>query len=316
MKNNLTLGQVDAICMAQAGNLAQNDIDIALRQAYINSKLMKLYRMLDGLNDPWYNKVATLTVAADQTPLKDTTNSSGSITSMVVSGSTVTIVDASHTFVAGTYLYISECVAGKIMSYQNIAIVTTGGALGCIATIIGTPNIVTFAAATHGLSIMIIGSPSSTAIDVSSLYFKEFTRISDENYTATSLGTTTRVFYPIKDEQLFAGLVTNPMRVKTVAWHQRGDIIQLFVGASANALGTVTGEYRGKPALYDDTTINNNVDIPPEDNQILIDEVVASFLIDKGKTPPLDVAGRLVQYQKMYEAAEANKVKAMETAGK
>ena len=316
MKNDLIFGKLDAICMAQAGNLAQNDIDIAMRQAYVNLKLMKLYRMLDGLNDPWYNKTMTLTVAADLTPLKDTTNSSGSITSMVVSSSTVTIVDASHTFVAGTYLVITECVTGKVMSYQNVAIVTTGGALGCVATIIGTPNIVTFAAATHGLTIMIFGSPSSTAIDVSNTYFKEFTRISDENYLASALGTQTRVFYPIKDAQLFSGLVTNPMRTKIVAWHQRGDTIQLYVGASANALGTVTGEYRGKPALYDDSTISVAVDIPPEDNQILIDEVTASYLIDRGKTPPANLATSLATIQKMYEVADTNRLKAMEAQNK
>jgi hypothetical protein len=228
----------------------------------------------------------------------------------------VTIVDASHTFVAGNYLYIAECITGKVAQFQNIAIITTGGALGCVATIIGTPNIVTFASATYGLSIMIVGSPSSTAIDVSDTYFKEFVKISDENYLASALGTQTRVFTPVQDAQLFYGLVTNPMKTKTVAWHQRGDIIQLFVGSSANALGTVTGEYRGKPSLYDDTTINNTVDIPPEDNQMLIDETVASFLVDKGKTPPIDISGRLVMYQKMYEAAEANKVKAMETKNK
>jgi hypothetical protein len=316
MKNPLTFGQLDSIAMAAAGNLAQNDIDIAMRQAHINLKLMKIYRMLDGLNDPWYNKTKTLTVAADLTPLKDTTNSSGSITSMVVSGSTITIVDTSHTFVAGTYLVITECVTGKVMSYQNLAIVTTGGALGCVATIIGTPNIVTFAAATHGLTIMIIGSPSSTAIDVSDTYFKEIMRISDENYLASALGTQTRVFYPIKDEQLFAGLVTNPMKTKTVAWHQRGDTIQLFVGASANALGTVTCEYRGKPSLYDDTTINNSVDIPPEDNQMLIDEVTASYLIDMGKVPPPNLSANLAAIQKLYESADANRIKAMEIKNK
>ena len=161
---------------------------------------------------------------------------------------------------------------------------------------------------------MAIASYSGTTIDVSGIYFKDFLKIYDNNFTGT-LGVQTRIFDEYKDAKLFGDLSANPI-ITNVGWHQRGDTIELYVPSGAYPLGTVMGEYRGKPAIYSDATMNNIIDIPPEQNQVLVDEVTASYLIDRGKEVPPDLASRQALYQKQYEAAEANKVKSMEIKGK
>jgi hypothetical protein len=305
MKNFLTFGKLDSMCRAQAGNLTNDDIDVAKREMYVNTKLMKIYRMLDGLNDPWYNKSAVVSVATtDQVYLKDSVQG-GTITAMTVSGSTITITGP--TLVAGSLLNMTlVAVANGQVANHCIARVVTGGATATAIIISGSMITLT---ASYCLSVIAILSYSGATIDMSGIYFKDIVKLYDGNYTTTP-GEKTRVFKQYKDSQLFGGLSVDPV-VRNIGWYHRGDTVELFVPSGSNALGTVTAEYRGKPTLYTEATVNNDVDIPPEDNQILIDEVVASFLIEKGKDVPADVNARLVQYQKMYESAEANKAKAM-----
>jgi hypothetical protein len=310
MKNFLTFGKLDSMCRAQAGNFTQDDIDIAKREMYINTKLMKIFRMLDGLNDPWYNKSAVVSVATtDQVYLKDSAQG-GTISVMLVSGSSI-IITASAAFIAGSMLHINMVDAsnGHIL-YQCVARVTTGGTTATAVIISG--SMVTYAA--QHLSVIIIKSYSTASIDMSGIYFKDIVKITDGEFT-TITGEKTRVFRPYKDSQLFGGLSTDAI-VRNIGWYQRGDTVELFVPVGSNPLGIVTMEYRGKPALYTEATVDVDVDIPPEDNQILIDEVVASYLVEKGKNVATDLNARLTQYQKMYEVAEANKVKAMEIKNK
>ena len=310
MQNNLTFGALDALCMRQAGGLTSNDIDILIRQNYINVKLMKLYRALDGLNDPWYNKSSVVTVSTtDQSYLKDS-GQSGTITGLTVSSSTITLA-GSTTFVAGQLLNITLVLkADGTLVNHCIARVITGGTTATATILSG--SMITYVSATHHLTIIGISSYSATTIDMSGIYFKDIVRIYDDKYTATA-GQKNRVFTPYKDAQFFGSLSVNPQKVYSVAWYQRGDTVELFVGSSAISLGTITMEYRGKPSLYTDATMGNYVDIPPEQNDILIDDVIASFLVDRKKSVPENIQNKINNW---YASAEADKVKNMETVNK
>jgi hypothetical protein len=315
MKNNITFAQLDYLCMKQAGNLSESEIDLQYRQLYINNNLMKIYQMLDGLQNPWYDKSAVLTVAStDQVFRKDAVVNSGTITACSVSGTTVTITVTSGNFIAGSILSLVLALrtTGALVG-QCLARVVTGGTTAT-ATIISGTYTTNYASATHTLMSVEILSYSATTIDVSGIYFKDFLKIYDDNATGT-IGAKNRMFKKYEDTQLFGGLALDPIK-KDIAWHQRGDTIELFVPSTANALGTVTGEYRGKPAFYTDATASNMVDIPPEQNRMLIDETVASYLIDIGKELPVDLVGRHDSYNKMYTSTEANKVKALEIRNK
>jgi hypothetical protein len=80
------------------------------------------------------------------------------------------------------------------------------------------------------------------------------------------------------DTQEFTLLRRNPWKQGIVAWYQRGDVLELYVGPKANALGTVKGEYRGKPALFTDANIDASIDIAPENNPLLIAELVPMYM--------------------------------------
>jgi hypothetical protein len=308
MLNYLTYSQLDYLAMKQAKNISESDIGRPYRELYVNTKMMKIYQMLDGLQDPWYNRSTTLTVATtDQTYLTD----SAGITSEVTSGSTITLVTTTP-LVSGQIVLLQLVLVstGAIVS-QCCARVVTGGLTSSLEIISGT---MTTLSVSYHLGLMAIASYSGTTIDVSGIYFKDFLKIYDNNFTGT-LGAQTRIFDEYKDAKLFGDLSANPI-ITNVGWHQRGDTIELYVPSGAYPLGTVMGEYRGKPAIYSDATMNNIIDIPPEQNQMLVDEVTASYLIDRGKEVPQDLASRQALYQKQYEAAEANRVKAIEIKGK
>ena len=308
MKNHLTFQQLDSTCMALAGNLTQNDIKPILRQTYINNALMKMYRILDSINDPWYDKSTTLTVTTtDQEFL-------GSADVSVINASTFAITRGTGLFATGEILSISLITkASGAVAYQWLALVTSGGATATWSTISGTAA--TYNSSTQSCSVIGWKTFSGTTADVSAYYFKDFTCISDLEYTA-GVHTVQRVFYRYKDIQKFSGLATDPSSANIIAWYQRGDTIVFFVGSTANALGTVTGIYRGKPTLFSDATLTNAIDIPPEDNQILIDEVTSKFLIDQGKAVPVSLQEQLANWSKAAEAAALDRQKAAEIKNK
>jgi hypothetical protein len=304
MLNFLTYSQLDYMCMKQAGNISDSDLDSWYRQLYVNTKMMKIYQMLDGLQNPWYNRSTVLTVAStDQIYLTD----SSGITSESTSGNTIMIVSTTP-LVSGQIVVMQLVLVstGAIIS-QCLARVTTGGLTSTLKIISGSMS--TLSVSYH-LGLTAIASYSGATIDVSGIYFKDFVKIYDNNFTGI-LGQQMRMFDEYKDAKLFGDLSANPI-TSNVGWHQRGDAIELYVPATSNPLGTVMGEYRGKPAIYSDATANNIIDFPPEQNQMLIDEVTASYLIDRGKVVPPDLASRQVLYQKQYEAAESNRIKLME----
>ncbi len=308
MKNDLTFGVLDSICLKQAGNLSQNRIKSSVRQTYVNVKMNKIYRMLDGLNDPFYNWPYTLSIAADHELLKDTTVNGGVITAIDTTGKTIER-SGGGVFIAGSILHITVIneASGAILGCWMARIVTGGATATYVKIGAGTE----YTLGTHPCSVIVQKSLSTTTFDVSGLYFKEIVRISDWNFTITP-GEKIRIYDKETDSERFYGYAHDPTMVKRVAWYHRGDTIEFFVGASAIALGAPEMEYKGKPTLYTDATIDNEVQIPVEDNSMLIDEVVASFLIETGQSIPADIAGRQAQYEKMYAAAEANRAKALQ----
>jgi hypothetical protein len=310
MKNELTYAQLDYECMKAAG-ITRNDIEDGYRYMYINSNQGKIYGMLDGLNDPWYDKSTILTVAStDQAYITSASN----ITSMVVSGSTITIVVSSFAFVAGQMLDIVlvSTTGGTILN-QCKAIVTTGGTTATATIISGT---MITKSGSHTLAMNVLSSFSATSADVSGIYFKNFIKIGDNNYTGTPGIAVNRLFDEVEDIMKFGNYVTDPIATN-IKWHQRGDTIEFIIPPSVtNALGTVTGWYRGKPAICSPATLNNTIDMPWENNRMLIDEVIASYLLDRNKPVPADVAARNQAYSAKYQEATASKLKAIEIKNK
>ena len=105
MKNPLTFAQLDSQCRKQCGNLTDTDIMPQTRQGYINSKMMKVYAMLDGVNDPWYNLTTTLTAAADQEQLMDDTINDNIISALSSTDHTITRLNG--VFVAGSIIAVA-----------------------------------------------------------------------------------------------------------------------------------------------------------------------------------------------------------------
>lgn len=298
MLNYLTYGQLDDTALKQAGNLGQNDIFIGIRQRIVNNKTMKLYAIADGLNDPFYNKTATLTVAADQEQLTQSV-----ITA--INSSTGAITRSSGVFVAGSIISVVLVTkATGAIAYSWIAQIVTGGATATFTVISGTAS--TFASSTQNCAVSVIKGLSSTSIDLSAIYFKDFLTLSDLEFQK-GIHTVARKFDKIVDPAVFLDLPTDYSHDKRVAWFLEGDKILLDVGANANALGTVTGRYRGKPGIWTDSTTANAIEIPPEYNQVLIDEVTASYLIEKGSAVPDDLAARLKSFYDAKTADTASK---------
>jgi hypothetical protein len=318
MKNFLTYGQLDYQCMKQAGNISDNDINPETRQAYVNTKLMKIYQMLDGLNDPFYNRLKTLTAVADQESIKCGAFAAPNNTLVSVTAATFTLVRSAGTFVAGSVVHVfawDESDDSILADFWGLITSVAGGGLTAVYSLLSGTNGTATYATTVRLLANIFVSMSASSISVADTYFKNFVRISDPEYTTVS-GTKIRVFYKKEDPQLFFNHDKDQLATKAVWWYQSGDTIYLSKGASANALGVITGEYRGKPALYTDATIDNTIDLPPENTQMLVDEVTASYLIDQGKIVPTDIAGRNANYAKAYEAAQASRAKAAEAQNK
>jgi hypothetical protein len=305
MKNYLLFGALDTKCL-QAAGLNESAINPLVRQAIINDKMFKIYRMLDGLNDPFYNRSGVLTVATDQEYLKGS-DLGGVVTA--VDATLHTIARSSGLFTAGSVLSLTAYDKATDALSQFIAVVVTGGATATYAVISGTefnwPPM-----APVELFVAVLKTLSVLSIDLSTYYIKDVTKVWDNGGVAGDV----RVFDPIVDPVIFQYLPGDFWHKTRVAWHFRGDVLQLDVGVNATALGVVQVEYRGKPALFTDTTIGNEIDIPPEDNQILSDEVTAEFLSQKKLALPPELAAKIGRYKEMYDAAEADKIKQLKVA--
>jgi hypothetical protein len=289
LKNFLSFKQLDSALLHKA-ELNENDIPQTLRIVYINEKLMKMYRLLDGLNDPWYHKQAlAVTVTSDVDTLTN-----AQITSYTAS--TNTLVRAAGTFKLGQVMTLSFWTAGGAHLADFVGIVASGaGTATAVLTVIGTDADFT------GIgTVTILKSAASSVIDLSALYVKDLVRVYDNGYT----GGKVRLFSPIADAKLLSVLHRDPFFDGRIAYFHRGDTVELYIGPTAAALGTVSFEYRGKPTPCADLDTDVFIDLPPEDNQSLMDEVLAEYLTHTGKPIPPDVAGRQAEFQAKYGAAE------------
>jgi len=294
MKNPLTFAQLDYLCLHQ-GNINDQDVQLPDRRIYVNNTTMKLYGALDGINNPFYNVKGVQTVAADQEVL-------------ALSGITATTISrGAGIFVAGSIVSVVQWLtAGGGATGAAVLLVTSGGATAHYTLLSGA---ISLAADTTSEGV-VIKSFSQTTIDVSGLYIKDIVAMYDGS------GASKRKFYRVRSAEQFNDLLNDPLASDGVYYYWRGDTIDIFVGSSIAALGVITMEYISKPNLFTDATANNSINIPPEQNQMLMDEVEAQYLMHaKAKNPgitiPGDLAGRLENYKAIYDAAAADKQKAL-----
>lgn len=298
MKNYLTFRQLDSALIHKAG-LNENDIVPALRLLYINNKLMKVYRLLDGLNDPWYHRRATLTVGSDCE--SSALTSQAIITPFNATKGEISITELG-TLSPGTVAVVTIYNAAHVHQGTFAVVVTATDGDGCnYVTLEGTPLEYDGPNTTDYGTIYVIRSFSQSTASISSLYVKDIARIWDNGYT----GGKERIFTEIKDPQIFSVLHRDPFFDGKIAWYHRGDSIDFYVPSAVTA-GVVQMEYRGKPALATDFDSDVLIDIPPEDNQVLMDEVLAEYLTHMKMDIPVDVAQRQAEFQKRYEAATAD----------
>jgi len=292
MKNYLTYGQVDSVCLKMA-KLGENDLHPLMRQLIVNDKVGKIFRVLDGLNDPWYNRTAVLTSAGEVENLWDSTFADGVVTAVT----TTTITRSSGAFGAGSLIAITDYDQSNGNSVQALCRITVGGATATFEVIAGT--VIPFPVASHRVFVTVIPSLSSNAVDLSTMYVQKVLRVWDDGGTDTQ----DRNYDEFNDGMAFGLLWRNPFFDKRLCWYHRGDTLQIFQGKSADAYSVVQMEYRGKPALFTDATIANSVDIPPEDNQMLLDEVTAEYIRRSGGTVPPELLSSLEMYKQ--SAAQA-----------
>jgi hypothetical protein len=299
MLNFLNFRQLDTALLHKAG-LNENDVIPALRIVMINDKLMKLYRLLDGLNDPWFHKTTTLAAASDVEILTD-----AQITSFT--SGTLTLVRAAGTWRLGQLLSISifSGAGAHVADFLARVVSGQGTATAVLSVISGTP-------VTLGANKITVISPfgcTASTLDLSTTYVKDILKIYDNAYTGGKI----RLFTPIKDPAIFAVLHRDPFFDARIAYFHLGNSVELYIGPSATALGTIQFEYRGKPALCTDFDTDVVIDIPPEDNQILMDEVLSEYLQAAGKEVPPDVQARNNEFQKRYDAAQTDLQKTQAT---
>lgn len=305
MMNYLSFLQLEALCEREAG-ISKDKIDPAARRFIINNKMMKIYLMLDGLNDPFYNRITLISLAADQERLADFTLSGGIITAIDATNNQIT--RSSGVFTAGSILAVSISEdSGQAIAYEFVARVTVGGATCTYELISGTDTTLT---AARSASVIVLKSMSAYSVSLATLYVKDVVNVWDQTAGVD------RQFRPVKDPLIFRGAAGDPLYASEVVWHHSGESLYFVVGSSATALGTVYMEYRTKPTTYEVATESNVILIPPEYNQMLIDEVVASFMLQGGKEVPTALASRLESAQKAYDSAAAERVRASEIRGK
>lgn len=299
MKNFLTFRQLDTACLHKAG-LNENDVIPALRVVLINDKLMRVYRLLDGLNDPWYHKTTTLSAAADTSFVKD----AGGVTTLSAVDQTLkTLTRTAGTWKLGDLLIVSfynGTTGARVCDFTARIVGGQGTATCTYSVIAGTDTGMTLTGTKY--TVTIPGGSSTSTLDLTGLYVKDILKIYDNAYVGGKI----RIYSPVKDPNIFAVLHRDPFYDARIAYFHRGDTIDLYTGATATALGTIQFEYRGKPALCTDFDTDAVIDIPPEDNQMLMDETLVEYLMAAKKDIPAELQARHVEFQKRYEAAAAD----------
>lgn len=290
MQNYLTFGQLDSLCRMRT-NISDTDIKDSIRQTYINNALFKIYRELDGINDPFYNASQIQTVIGGQENIQLSTVDS--VNKIITRGS--------GNFIQGSLATITEVNNfGAILGQAIVFIgqVSNSGLTANYSILIG--NLVS--QQTYPVYASIVKSFSTNTIDVSQIFIKKIIKIYDTN------GTTRRLFHEVLNSERFADLPNDDLAATDIYYYWRGDLVDIFIGVNAVPLSTVTMEYVTKPNLYADSTINMLINFPPEQNQMLIDEVITQYLIHIGKIPPDANASTNAEIT-MAQASQADNVK-------
>jgi len=305
MKNFITFRQLDFAILKQTG-LTEQDVPRSTRQAYVNNKLMKLYAALNWVNDPFFKRVTTLSVAADQELLKDSTDG-GVVTAVNTTAKTIT--RSSGTFTSGSLIFATTADSSGNVYRQWIARIVTSGATATYELLSGTAGWIDGINVIGG-SVIVLKTSSQTSVDLSAIYLDRILRVWDGSVSAE------RGFYLFLDGRAFNEVHRDPDMDTAVAAYHYGDTLQLKAGPDASALGVVQMEYRGKPNTYTDATEDNLVDMPPEQNQFLFDEVMAEYLKHAKKELPAELARRLGEYEEAYTAKTAELKGDMDKQGK
>jgi hypothetical protein len=316
MQNYTSYGEFDSL----AQNLAKinpNQIQSSVRQRIINDFVYQIYGLMDGTNSPFWNRTISLTVSDDLERLTDYTVNGGVLTALSASAHTVT--RSSGTWAAGTILDIVLVLrtTGALVA-QYKARVTVAGATATyavIGSVGGTET--TYVSGTHCLYVSGMKKLSATSAGLGSNYVKEIIKVFDDQ-GVDILGVTgkERVFSTDRDAKLWGQRSADPLSASDVFVYHSGDTIYFFVGSTATALGTVQAEVIIKPTIFTDATKNNTLDCPPEENGALRDSVVAEYIKATGGQVPQDIAKGAAALQARVQAANADRVKAMEVKGR
>lgn len=298
MQNYLTFKQLDSQCI-KAARISLQKIAPKTRQTFINHNLMALYATLDGINDPWYNRVAALTVGADQESLRGDV-----VTALDYANKTIT--RGSGVFTAGSIITVAllNDGAGQI-DKQFVGRITVGGATATFEVISGAGA--SYPTASYvDIGVGVIKSLSDTSIDLSSLYIKDIKQVYDEE----GGGGAVRGYYLYTDAWEFRTAQHNVDNSTEVLAYHHGDTLDLYQGADAEELGNPMMEYRGKPNVYTDATEDNTIDLPPEQNKLLMNMIVIDFLKAADKPVPGELQAEVDgDMNKLVSAAAGDEAK-------
>jgi hypothetical protein len=294
VKNFLTFGQVESGVLRE-GKINDSQIGREIRKVYINQALMKVYDLLDALDDPFYNQPVILTIAADQ-DLRKSANYNGGVIEKITASTK--IIQSLTAFVSGQFVSVATWDGSGVLQSFWTGRIVTGGLQAVFEVLSGSAVDFDYSVTGSNAAVAVVRSLSALSANLSALYFKRVNFISD---------TVGNEFKMVQDPQVFERSAADFFNQSKVLWYHQADVIKFAVGPRSASLGTVTAEIRMKPALYTDATVGSEIEIPPERNMMLQDEVTNLFYRHVGVPVPQDVAGRSAAYAAAFEALQASK---------
>lgn len=254
--------------------------------------MMKVFGLLDGLDDPFFNKQVTVVSVPDTEILKDTTNNGGTITAIDATAKTIT--RSTSEFLEGTILYITTFSGGSIIK-QWVARVTETAATATYVILSGSDGTL----GTQSCSVILYAPYGENHVDIGDLYVHRITKLWDVDPDGRD-----RTLDQVFDGKMFTELGNDPFMDDRVAFYHNGDRLNFFVGESADVINApLILEYRKKPTPYVyGGTDSNEVGLPPEHNQMLIDEIVSQYMTLSGRPINPELQGRLQEYSAKFAA--------------
>lgn len=268
------------------GTTEQKKIVTEQGKYFYKSALSEIVSLLNSSLDPSYFTSKVLTLSGDLEFLTDSVNSGGVITSITVSGSTVTIVRSSGSFTVGEMLNISYAIKATGVMSNNIAAVriTSPGSSATGNIISG--NLITF---TSSYSASVIGVKSYTALtaDLSTTNYDRIVSIEDSNY-----GQCVEVS-PSTFASLQRGNFPNKSYDDDIVWTLMGNTIRFLNGSKVTNVGTKTLYYQRQPNYpvnWDDTEF---VDLSDKWIPLLIKRIYTYILMQTENDIPKNLAAEM-----------------------